>query len=291
MRHLFDTIARRAASQHGRVTSGQLLACGIDRQRIKRWVAEGRLRRLHNGVYAVGHTAPSLHGDYMAAVLACGDGALLSHHSAAHLVGILRARPSVPEVTVPTAAHRRRPGIVIHRVRRLPSLDATTWHGIPTTSIPRILLDLAPRLSPPDLTRACHESWVRFGTSPPGVEACIARNPHKPGAGKLRRALGTDVTLSKLEDGFLGLLEGRDLPLPRTNIDHKGDKVDCHWPDHGLTIELLSFRYHGTRHGFEADVARRRRSNHTAYTWGDIFERGARTATEVKQTIDARKPR
>lgn len=283
MRPLFDIVAEKAAGQHGRVTWEQLLAVGVGEERIKRWAREGRLRRVHRGVYAVGHTAPSWRADLMAAVLACGKGARASHGSAGYLVGILRHPPARHHVTVPTTAGRARPGIVIHRVKHLHPRDAETWHGIPATSIPRTLLDLAPGLTPPDLGRACHEAWIRHRdrARPHQIEACIARNPRKPGATKLRRALGTDVTLSDLEDGFLALLENHGLPRPRTNINRKGDKVDCHWPEHDLTIELLSFTYHATRHAFETDVARRRRSNHIAYTYGDVFERGKQTAAEI----------
>jgi hypothetical protein len=85
--------------------------------------------------------------------------------------------------------------------------------------------------------------------------------PDEEGARKLRRALGAEVTLSALEDGFLDLLDAHGLPRPRTNIDRHGDRVDCHWPDRDLTVELLSYRYHATRHAFEQDVARRRRSS------------------------------
>lgn len=240
---------------------------------------------MHKGVYAVGHTAPSPRADDMAAVLAAGPGARLSHGSLGYLLRIVRERPRLPEVTVPTTAHRRRPGIVIHRVRDLPELDRATWFGIPGLSVPRLLLDLAPRLAPKALSRACHEAWIHHGTRPYGVEACIARNPHKPGAAKLRLAYGADVTLSLLEDAFLTLLRNHNVPLPRTNIDHHGDKVDCRWPDRDLTIELLSYRYHATRHAFEQDIARRRRSNHIAYTWGDIHEHGARTAAEVRRAL------
>jgi hypothetical protein len=143
------------------------------------------------------------------------------------------------------------------------------------------LLDLAPMLAPPMLTRACHEAWVHHETTSSMIEACAARNPTKKGAAKLRRALAADVTLSHLEAGFGALLRRHELPLPRTNIDHHGDKVDCHWPGRDLTIELLSYRYHATRHAFEQDVARRRRSNHVAYTYGDVFERAQRTAAEI----------
>lgn len=144
-----------------------------------------------------------------------------------------------------------------------------------------ILLDVAPRLSLVELTRACHEAWIRHRVAQRHVEACIARNPTKKGAAKLRRALGADVTLSDLEDGFLALLRRYGLPRPRTNIDHAGDKVDCHWEREGLTVELLSYRFHASRKAFEDDIARRRRSNHLACTWGDVFERGALTAADL----------
>lgn len=241
MRHRFDTIARLSSEKHGRITTAQLAAAGVDPDRIKRWVADGRLRRVHLGVFAVGHTAPSLHADLMAAVLACGEGAVVSHGSAGHLLGILKTRPPRPEITVPTTAGRRRPGIVIHRVKLLHVLDTSTLHDIPVTTAPRVLIDMAPRLTPADLTRACHEAWIRHDTSPRAVEACLDRNPMKQGAAKLRRALGVDVTLSVLEDGFLELLDSHGLPAPRTNIDHAGDKVDCHWPEHDVTVELLSY--------------------------------------------------
>jgi hypothetical protein len=257
----------------------------VDRKRIERWSADGRLRRVHRGVYAVGHEAPSAEGDYLAAVLACGDGAVLSHRAAAHKLRLLPGSPPPAEVTVPTLAGRTRRGIVIHRVETLHPLDASICDRIPITIVPRVLLDLAPRLAASQLTRACHESWVRHRTAPHHVEACIARNPTKPGAARLRTALGADVTLSVLEDGFLALLREHVVALPRTNVDHAGDKVDSHWPHTGLTVELLSYRFHGSRRAFEADVARRRRSSHLAFTYGDVFERGPQTIAELTEAI------
>ncbi len=281
MHSRFATAAAIASRQHGRVAWRQLVAAGIDRYTIERWRIDGRLREVHVGVYALGHLAPSVDGDYMAAVLASGDGAVLSHRAAAYKLGLLRGAPPAPETTIPTTAHRCRPGIVIHRVRALHMRDAATIDRIPITIVPRILLDLAPKTAPGQLMRICHEAWVRHGCGPDRVEACIARNPHKPGVRKLRTALGSDVTLSFLEDAFLELLTAHELPLPRTNIDHHEDKVDCRWPQLDLTIELLSYRFHGSRRAFEADVARRRRSNHVAFTYGDVCERGARTAQEL----------
>lgn len=122
----------------------------------------------------------------------------------------------------------------------------------------------------------------------PSTSRPASRYPRKPGIAKLRAALGADVTLSELERAFLRLLAAHGLPRPRTNVEVAGDKVDCHWPELGLTIELLSYRYHPTRHAFETDVARRRRSHHIAYTWGDVTERAARTAAEVAQLLQRR---
>jgi hypothetical protein len=282
IRPIADRVAWIARGQHGRVTRTQLIAAGLDADRMKRWIAAGRLRRVHRGVYAVGHEAPSVHADYMAAVLASGGGAVLSHGSAAHLLRLIAGSPPRPEVTIPVSAGRTRPGVVVHRSILHP-LDVSKLDGIPITTVPRILLDLAPTLTSAQLTRACHEAWVRHDCGRDTVEACIARNPRKPGVAKLRRALGYDVTLSVLEDGFLDLLKRNGLPLPRTNIDHLGDKVDCHWPHLDLTVELLSYRYHATRRAFEDDVARRRRPGHVAYTYGDVFERGAATIAELRR--------
>jgi hypothetical protein len=226
-----------------------------------------------------------MQADYAAAVLAGGPGAALSHYAAAHLLHLTRGPAPPPEITVPTRGGRVRPDIVIHRVTALHVLDTADYEGIPTTTVPRTLLDIAPSLDPIRLTRACHEAWVRHDTKPEYIEACIARNPRKHGAAKLRRALGGDVTLSDLESGFLALLREHGLPKPRTNVDRRGDKVDCHWPQFDLTIELHSFRHHATRAGFETDLARRRRSNHVAFSYGDVVEHGARTVRELRTAM------
>jgi hypothetical protein len=165
MSPVFDIAARIAATQHGRVTAQQLLAEGIDRDRIKRWLADGRLRHVHRGVYAVGHRAPSQHGDFVGAVLACGPGAALSHDASEQLLRVRPLRRSVRlEVTVPTTAGRAVPGVIVHRVRTLSMLDTATFEGIDTTTVPRTLLDLAPRLTLPELTRATRSSRCCAGT-------------------------------------------------------------------------------------------------------------------------------
>lgn len=277
-----------AATQHGRITSRQLADGGIDRHTVRRWVCDGRLRPVHKGVYAVGHIAPSIHATYAAAVLASGTGAHLSYFADAHVLRLLPGGPPRPEVTVPTTAHRRRPGIVIHRVLELHPLDTDERYGIPILTPARTLLDLAPRLRADQLARACHEAWHRHRTTPADVEACIARNPHKKGLATLRHALGADVLLSPLEARFVRLMRENGLALPRTNIDVNADKVDCHWPDHGLTVELHSYRFHATRQAFETDITRRRRTGHVPFSWGDVFDRGPRTAAEIAKLLASR---
>jgi hypothetical protein len=281
MSTLFDAVAQRASRQHGRISHAQLLSLGVDRSRIKRWRADGRLRPVHRGVYAVGHRAPSVFGDLMAAVLACGDDARASHRSTLHARGVLKDRPPKPEVSVPSLGGRRQSRIVVHRRATFAPGDTMTFEGIRMTSVARALLDVAPSLDPEALCQACHEAWVHCCVSPPQIEACVARNPAKPGGAKLLLACRADPTLSDLERGFLRLLREHSLPLPRTNIDRHGDKVDCHWPARGLTIELLSYGFHETRWAFENDTTRRRRSGHLAFTWGDVFERGDQTVAEL----------
>lgn len=210
---------------------------------------------------------------------------MLSHRAAAHRLGLIRTAPRKPEVTVPTTAHRRRPGIVIHRVRALHPLDTDSLDNIPITTVPRTLLDLAPHTTPSRLTRMCHEAWVKHRCDARAIGACIQRHRHKPGANKLRQALGADVTLSDLEDAFLKLLTRHGLPRPRTNIDRHGDKVDCYWEEHDLTVELQSYRFHVTRSAFERDTARRRRSRHIVFTYGDVVETGAATVAELRALL------
>ena len=285
MRDGFDIVARIAYGQHGRVARRQLLAQGLDARQIDRWIGARLLRPVHHGVYAVGHLAPSMYADYMAAVLAFREGTVLSHRAAAHLLGLSRGTPPRPEVTVPTTAGVARPGIGVHRVRTLPALDTATFERIPIATVPRVLLDLAPSTTVTVLTRMCHEAWVRHDCGPIRIEACIARNPHKPGAAKLHRALGSDVTLSELEDRFVALLSSHGLPTPRTNVDRRGDKVDCHWPHLDVTVELVTYRYHATRQAFESDIARGRRSSHIAYTYGDVTERAAATISDLRPRL------
>jgi very-short-patch-repair endonuclease len=281
---------RIASASHGVVTRAHLLSAGVSRDEIRRRVRAGGLIRVYRGVYRVGHRAPSTEASYLAAVLAAGEGALLCGRAAAHLLGLLKGTAPAPEVI--TRTERRIEGVRTHRSRSLDARDATTVGGIPVTTVPRTLVDIAAGLPLDALARACHEAGVRYGTTPKAVEAVLARRPTTPGGRKLRRAIHGDVkvTLSRLEARFLELLRNAGLPLPVTNRPAGSRRVDCRWPEQRLTVELDGYRFHNSRHSWEQDrhrerEARARGDEFRRYTYGDVFERPALMLAELVSLI------
>lgn len=275
---------------HGVVTRARLLNAGVTPQEIRSRVQSGGLIRVHRGVYRVGHRAPSVEATYLAAVLAAGDGALLCGRAGAHLLGLVKGSAPQPEVI--TRTQRRIEGVTTHRTRSLDARDATAVRGIPVTTVPRTLVDIASVLSLDALARACHEAGVRYGTTPKAVEDVLARRPNSPGTKKLRQVIHGDVhvTLSKLEAHFLELLRNENLPLPITNKPAGGRRVDCRWPEHRLTVELDGYQFHNSRHSWEQDrrrerEARARGDDFRRYTYGDVFERPALMLAELGSVL------
>jgi hypothetical protein len=269
-------VARIASGNYGVVTRSELLAAGVTSTEIKGRVRRGALIPVHRGVFRVGHLTPSIEATFLAAVKACGERAVLAGLAAAHHLGLLRRKPSRIEVIAPT--YRRIAGIVTRRDRIGPR-EAGRWRGIPVTSVQRTLVDLAAALPEDELARAVHEAEVRHRTTPDHVEAVLARRHNWPGARKLRRILWGEVpvTLSRLESRFLDQLCATALPPPEVNRRVDGRYVDCRWPDHNLTVELDSYRYHHTRHAWEQDrqrerEARARGDEFRRYTWLDVDE-------------------
>lgn len=253
------------------------MRAGITPAEIRQRLHTGALHHEHRGVYRAGHRAPNLEARYLAAVRACGEGALLSGRPAGYLLGLLRGPAFRPEVTAPIA--RRIPGVRTRRSRSIDARDIVTSRRIPVTSVARTLVDLAAVLIVEELARACHEAGVRHDTTPREVEAVLARRPSSPGATELRRILRGDVhvTLSKLEARFLGVLRDAGIELPQTNRPAGGHRVDCRWPEHRLTVELDSYRYHRSRHAWERDrrrerEARARGDEFRRYSYGDVLE-------------------
>jgi hypothetical protein len=254
-----------------------MIKAGVTRHEIESRIRTGSLIPIHRGVFRVGHAAPSLEARYLAAVKACGDRSLLAGRAAAHLLGLLKRPPSLPEVL--TASQRRPNGVITRRARRTDLTDETRWRGIPVTAVPRTLVDLAAVLSEAALARAVHEADVRFRTNPDASEAVLARRHNWPGARQLRWVIRGEVpvSLSKLELSFIDRLREAGLPPPETNCPAGGRRVDCRWPEHRLTVELDGYRYHSSRHAWEQDRQREREAQARGdefrrFTWRDVEE-------------------
>jgi very-short-patch-repair endonuclease len=196
-------------------------------------------------VYAVGHRPPSPLANAIAAVLACGDGAALSHRSAAALWRIVPRWPARPDVTV--LRDRRRPGIHVHRSRHA---DLTSHHGIRVTTPARTLLDLADVLDDRGLTRAVNEAQVLRLTTPEEITTLLTRSP---GRRTSRLTLERGATRSHLEDDFVRFVKRHGLPMPELNQHIAGHEVDAVWRTHNLVAELDSRTFHTTIHAFERD--------------------------------------
>jgi very-short-patch-repair endonuclease len=264
-------LARIARRQHGVVTRKQLLDARVSKEEIRWRIKRGALLVVHPGVYRVGHKAPSIEARYIAAVLACGEGAVLSGMAAGYLWGLIKGSAPPPEVTTPK--DRKVKGVQIRRARRRET-EATTHHGIPITTVPRTLVDISSMLSSADLARACHEAGVLHGTTPRQVEEVLNKRPTTPAAKQLRKVMNGEVhvTLSPLERAFLKRLRAAGLPEPVMNRKAGERRVDCRWSDHRLTVELDSYRYHSSRHAWELD----RRREREAHARGDDFRRYTR---------------
>jgi very-short-patch-repair endonuclease len=257
-------IAGLSERQHGVVTRGQLLEMGLTDDGIGRRVKDGRLWRVHQGVYAVGRPTLTLHGRFIAAVLSCGPGAALSHVAAGVLLILLEERGPRIDVTVPRSGQRRRRGAVIIHRAALPDSDVTTKHGIPVTTPARTLVDLADVLPRRRLERALDEAaYLRLDVTD------LQPRPGRRGSGTLAEALrrhdaGNTRTRSDLEERMLSLLRNR-LPAPEVNSGIEGYTVDFVWREQGLIVETDGWAAHGTRSAFERD--RRRDADLLAEGW------------------------
>ncbi|MGZ5329910.1 MAG: type IV toxin-antitoxin system AbiEi family antitoxin domain-containing protein [Solirubrobacterales bacterium] len=253
-------LARR---QHGVLSVRQLREHGFERHAVRHRVASGRLRRVHRGVYAVGHLLLSREARWMAAVLAVGQNSLLSHESAGALWGIWLEGPRV-HVSASVRGSRRLPGVVVHR-RRLGARDRDRQLGIPVTNPAGTLIDLAVGASPDRLEAAINAADRRGLLTPEQLRGEVDLRPGRPGAGVLRRLLDRRtfrLTDSELERLFLRLAREVGLPPPRTGVRLNGFKVDFHWPGLGLVVETDGLRYHRTPEQQAHD--RRRDQAHTA---------------------------
>lgn len=185
----------------------------------------------------------------MAAVLACGDGAVLSHSSAAALWRIGFEARDLVEVSLPGPHQRRRPGLSIHRHRSLDPRDATTEDGIPVTAPVRTLIDICPRLDRSRIERAINEADKYDLVHPPALRRALEARAGEPGVARLRSVLDRRtfrLTREELERRFLPLVRQAGLPVPLTRQTVNGFEVDFHWPELRLVVETDGLRYHRT---------------------------------------------
>jgi very-short-patch-repair endonuclease/predicted transcriptional regulator of viral defense system len=258
-------IAELAEQQHGVVALWQLVEMGLNDRLVDKRVAMGRLHSIHQGVYAVGHRLLSADGHRMAAVIACGPHAVLSHRSAAALWGLRRDSRNRLDVTAPGRRGRAPIGIDAHRDGSLKPADRTEIRGIPCTSVARTLLDLAAVASPHELRNAVTQAEVERVFDLISVRELIGRSRRRRGVARLRRAVAEhDVrderTRGELERSFLALCRKGELPLPEVNVllTIGGVKLEADflWRDARLVIETDDRRSHLTVTAFEKDRRR-----------------------------------
>jgi very-short-patch-repair endonuclease len=291
-------IAELAERQHGVVARRQLVAAAVGEEAIEIRLASGRLHRLHRGIYAVGHRALSLRGRWMAAVLAAGAGAVLSHRSAAALWGI-RSHSSHPiEVTTHRKA-RSRAGLRRH-FASVPVDETTERYGIPVTTVPRTLFDLASIVPGAQVEHALRDAERLRLHDPLSLPHLLDRYPRRHGSRALRECLRrrrespSGVSREALEERFLSFLDRRGILRPLRNawvmLGVKRYQVDCLWPAQRLIAELDGYATHGTRPAFHDDRERDRRLAAAGYrsirvTWRHLEEEPAELAVDLRALL------
>ena len=285
----FDRAIRWLASrQHGVVARWQLEDLGLTPDQIDDRIASGFFAPMHRGVYAVGHDALKPEGRWTAALLAVGDGAVLSHRSAGAIWGFSDDGP-IPDVTVPRSS--KRDDIATHRAA-VPDDERQALRGLAVTTPSRTLLDLAAVLPLTQLERAHREAHV-LGL-PLDLESLLCRHPGRRGVRKLRILLGEPVPKSSLEQRFRRFLKKHALPLPDAgNVEMPWGEADCVWWKLRLAVELDGHSTHRTRAQFERDRARDRQAAAAGWmvvrvTWLQLRHEPAAVASDLSQIIRAR---
>jgi very-short-patch-repair endonuclease len=293
-RGLDAAIAELAEQQLGVVARRQLEALGVRRRATEVRLRAGRLHRLHRGVYAVGHRVLSKEARWMAAVLAGGPDAVLSHRAAAALWRI-RDPPNGPtDITVPskTRSHNE---IRRHTVS-LPADEVTVRNGIPVTTVPRTLFDLATVLSAAAVENALRQSEYLQLHDRLSLRDFLARYPGHRGSRSIRESLARRAEApgrirSPLEERFLPFLDRHRLPRPQCNtwieVGGKRFQVDCLWPSRRQIVELDGWQGHGTRSAFREDRARDRALRVGGYgvtrlTWTQLDDEPEAIAADLR---------
>lgn len=249
-----------ATDQGGPISREQLKELGFGRGAIDHGLASGRLHGYFRGVYLLGHEAMTAKGRMLAPVLAYGDGAVLSHRSAGLWWGFARTSRKDVDVTIPGRSKARQDGIDLHLVRSLDARDVTEHEGVPITTVPRTILDLAEVLNPRQLKRAVEEADRLRLFDHRAAEELLRRSPGRHGLKPLRSLLADfeydPLTRSELEARFFDFCVEYGLPVPTMNAAIEGYTVDAHWPGTNIIVELDSRAFHLNPKAFEEDRER-----------------------------------
>jgi very-short-patch-repair endonuclease len=238
-----------ARTQHGVIALFQLMELGYTLPAVKHRIAIGRLHPIYRGVYAVGRRDLTRLGEWMAAVLACGDGGVLSHHSAAALWKIRKERARRVHVSVPRVSDPRHPGVRVHRCSSLPDEELARRENIPVTTPIRTLLDLGTSLAMEALEAAINEADKLELVGPAALRSAVEGRRGQRGVRPLRKILDRGdfvLTDSELERRFLPIARAAGLGVPLAQQHVNGFRVDFYWPDLGLVVETDGLRYHRT---------------------------------------------
>jgi very-short-patch-repair endonuclease len=291
---LQTAIADLAGRQHGVVARRQLAALGLSPDAIDRRLRAKRLLPLYRSVYAVGHRRGTRESAWMAAVLASGPGAVLSHRPAGAAWGVCGSG-GPPEVTV-ARQRRPRPGIELHR-GPLPADETTVHDGIPVTTVPRTIFDMASGLDLRRLERVVNEAEVLHLWDELSLVDLLDRYPRRPGARSVRAVLhargrGATITRSELEVLCLAFADRFGFPPPETNVVIEGYQVDCVWREQRLIIEVDGWATHRTRAAFERDRAKSRALQAAgwrciAVTYRQLTEGAHELARDVRRLLGA----
>ncbi len=288
-------VAALATGQHGTVASWQMLEAGLSRAAISRRVRQGRLHRIHRGVYSVGHPLLSAQGVRMSAVLACGPGAVLSHTSAAVTWGLLAGDKAVTHVSVPNRdGSRGSAGVRVHRKTTLAPDERTVIEGLPVTTVSRTLVDLGDVVPAAQVRRAFINAEQARVLDMRTVEASLSRALRLPGARTLREILKCydpqwQRTRSALELMMLDLLSAAGLPAPAVNDWIAGRfMVDFLWRERALIVETDGEHVHGTATARRVDARRDRELSRLGYrvvrfSYAEVHD----TPTEVAAKVAA----
>ena len=286
-------VAEIAGGQHNLITHDQLFALGVGRNAIGHRLATHRWQRLHNGVYLIGTAPATLAARATAALLTCGEGAVLSHRTAARLWELISAGEEV-HVTVSGRNPGVRRGLHIHRVRRLPEEEVTIKNGIALTTPARTICDLAATEPLGDIESALAEARIHRLATDRQINAVIQRAPTRPGAPIIRSLLEAEddsgYTRSKAERLLRDLIRTANLDRPLFNEPLLGYVVDALWPKERVIVEVDGYAYHTHRAAFERDRRRDQQLIAAGYriirvTWRQLRDRPIETITAIVKAL------